>query len=124
MKLVFLIFSLVLFSSLFAQENSCNTIKTGTFYAKAKKKSAPILKIERTDSTQTETFLATNEKVYYKIKWVNECQFSLIPIQAVSDTIRKTVVTILKVKRDYYKFKATMVLKPAIFGKIYRKEEY
>jgi hypothetical protein len=124
MKLILLIFSFGFFSAFFAQEKVCSAIKTGTFYAKAKKKSTPILKIERTDSTQTETILATNEKTYYKINWLNECQFVLNPIQASTDTIRRTVVSILKVKKDFYKFKVTMLYQPVIYGKIYRKEEY
>lgn len=107
------------FSTLFGQKPDCSAVKTGEFYVKDSKNAPTLIVINRTDASQTETIVKTNKVLNYTINWLKACQFVLQPTD--NDTTRRTVVTIQKVKKDYYEMKATMLLQPVVYGKIYRK---
>lgn len=121
MKVLLFILFFGFFLSSFGQEKNCFEVKKGTFFVKKNKNSAPIIIIKRSDSSQTETIVKTTNAIDYKLKWLNDCQFVMLPINLHNDAVQKTVVTIQKVRKYYYKIKATMLFQPVVYGKIYRK---
>jgi hypothetical protein len=123
MKIVWTFCLFLFIKPTWCQQEKCSSVKTGDFYALAKDKKTIVVEINRNDSIQTETIVNSNTSKKYHIIWESECQFILDPIQTPADTLRKTVVKILKVKNNFYKIEAKMLLQPLVYGKIYRKLE-
>lgn len=53
-----------------ASDEECRKVKTGLFKLDNSW-------ISRTDSTQTETDIVTNETVVFRIRWINDCEYRL-----------------------------------------------
>jgi hypothetical protein len=105
--------------SAYSQSKKCNAIRTGVFYTKPNpKKNQPLIKIERTEFSQFET-VGDGEPLQYAITWLDDCNY-LLENTLDKEKIR-IVVTVVKVKKKYYSYTATMMGKHIVSGKLYRK---
>ena len=72
-----------------ASDDDCKKVKTGLFRLNNSW-------ISRTDSTQTETDIVTNETVLFRITWINACEYRLSNEETTYD------VKIIKVDQQGY----------------------
>lgn len=92
-------------------DTNCSSIHNGEF-------SMDDYRIKRRDNIQIETNLKTGKTVEFKVEWINDCEYSLTP---VNNELKKTFIKITQVNEDYYtcygKVEENM---PAVFFKIKR----
>lgn len=75
-------------------------------------------RIKRRDNIQIETNLKTGKTDEFKVEWINDCEYSLTPM---NNTLEKIYVKITQVNEDYYTcYRKVEENMPAVFFKIKR----
>jgi hypothetical protein len=116
---LFIGFGMLLSSSIWAQK-SCASVRTGVFQAKPNAKTNDVyVTVERTTSEQRE-ILPEGDTVHYSVRWLSDCKFVLENTE--SDERVRMVVTITKIRANYYEYTSTMLVHPLVTGRMYRKK--
>jgi hypothetical protein len=110
-------FLIILFSIIFCISNisfrafqNCDSVKKGNFTYYAYNIEEQCI-IERNDSIQSETIISNGKTVQTKVKWLNECEYTLTFLNAnfyIPDSIINILkvspvyTSIIKIEKDYY----------------------
>lgn len=121
MRFLFTLFFLLVFSNSFWGQRSCECLKNGVFDAKPKARSKTVfVRIVRNASEQLEVF-PDGDTLRYDLRWLSNCKYVLENNEG-EEQIRM-VVTITKIRRNYYDYRTTMLGQPSVIGRMYRKNE-
>jgi hypothetical protein len=121
MRFLFTLLFLMAFSNFFWGQQACERLKNGIFEAKPKARSKTVfVRIVRNESKQLE-ILPDGDTLRYDLRWLSKCKYVLENNEG-EEQIRM-VVTITKIRRNYYDYRTTMLGQPTVTGRMYRKNE-